>query len=148
MKQAERRAQAVEWALEEAAHPGFLVLHDILELPTDSIDLYGRCAQVARSLLGAPGGAKDAIGQWRLVAPRDRFAPNQPIPAGVPIYWLGGSHGHAALSMGDGRCASTDIKRKGKIDVVPINLIAQRWGFKFLGGAKTINGLRVYGSAA
>jgi hypothetical protein len=146
VKQAERRAQAVEWALQEVAHPGFLVLHNILDLPTDSLDLYGRCQQVTRSLLQAPGGARDAISAWRLVAHRDRLAPNQHFPAGLPIYWSGGV-GHAALSLGDGRVVSTDIKRRGKMDVVPVNLIAERWGKTLLGAAKTINGLRVYGSA-
>ena len=48
------------------------------------------------------------------------------------LYNKEGTYGHAYLSLGSGKAASTDILRRGKVDLVPIKLIADRW----FGGVK------------
>ena len=65
-------------------------------------------------------------------------------PLGVPVWWTGGQHGHVAISTGDGNCFSSDIKRKGKIDKVPISLITRRWGMLYRGWTEDINGVRIW----
>ncbi len=54
------------------------------------------------------------------------------VPAGAVVYWTEGTYGHATLSIGGGKVASTDILRQGLVDLVPIQLIADRW----MGGDK------------
>lgn len=126
------RVEAVVWAVRQILHP--------------AKDWTNRCQEFTRRALGVGGGAPSAIAAWRAVAKRDRH-PSRTPPAGVPVYWSGGKYGHAALSAGDGYVYSTDIKRRGKVDKVPLALIEQRWkGYRYLGWARTINGVRIYGS--
>ncbi len=49
------------------------------------------------------------------------------VPAGAVVYWTEGTYGHATLSIGNGKVASTDILRQGLVDLVPIQLIADHW---------------------
>jgi hypothetical protein len=51
------------------------------------------------------------------------------IPAGTFLYWEGGSHGygHVAISIGNGKCISTDAPSWGRIGIVPIDWIAPHW---------------------
>lgn len=67
-------------------------------------------------------------------------------PAGVPVFWSGGSAGagHVAISDGKGNVWSTDIERSGKWDLVPVADIHARWGLKYLGWSERLNGVRVY----
>lgn len=102
----------------------------------------GLCLKFTRTMLGAPGGANSAIEAWNATRPGDRHTDTP--PAGVPVFWRGGHYGHAALSMGDGKILSTDIRRAGKVDIVPIELVHQRWGYELLGWTETLNGKRVW----
>jgi hypothetical protein len=63
---------------------------------------------------------------------------NTEPPAGAPVYWAGGSHGygHIALSAGHGMIYSTDIRRIGKVDLVPLDEIRARWGLRYLGWSR------------
>lgn len=129
------RVVALAWALEQVKAP--------------SRDWTNDCQMFVRMALGNPGGAASAIGAWRIVAKADRVAitADKPAPLGVPVYLSGGKYGHAVLSAGEGWVVSTDIKRRGKPDLVLLADIPKRWpGYKVLGWAKTINGERVYGS--
>lgn len=133
------RVKAVAWALDRIQDPRW----------KDKTDWLNDCQMFTRMALGNGGGAANAISAWRMVRTADRVkvTASTPPPLGVPVYWSGGHDGHAALSAGEGYVISTDIKRKGKADLVPIGLIAERWkGYKLLGWAKTINGERIYGS--
>lgn len=67
-------------------------------------------------------------------------------PAGVPVFWSGGSagDGHIAIADGNGNVWSTDIKREGKWDLVPIAEIHSNWGLKYEGWTEILNGVRVY----
>jgi cell wall-associated NlpC family hydrolase len=53
------------------------------------------------------------------------------------VFWTGGSHGfgHVAISLGNGKIASSDILRTGKVDVVPLSMIQQKWGLHYAGWA-------------
>lgn len=124
------RAKAVAWAIAQIANP--------LKNWTN------RCQEFTRRSLGVGGGFPSAISAWRGTAKADRNPSREP-PAGVPVYWKGGKYGHAALSAGDGYVFSTDIKRRGKVDRVPLKWVEDRWNYEYLGWARTINGVRIYG---
>lgn len=101
------------------------------------------CLKRVRTLLGIPAKYPSAIIAWTHVARADRHPGKQP-PRGVPVFWRGGKYGHVALSDGGGWCFSTDIKRRGRLDRVRIDLVTQRWGYDYLGWTETLNGVRVY----
>ena len=75
-----------------------------------------------------------------------RVADGRTIPRGVPVFWRGGSTGagHIAISTGDGDCWSTDIRRPGYFDKVPITEIAQQWGLKLVGWTEDLNGVHIW----
>lgn len=85
--------------------------------------------------------AADAEDGWKaavargLVVPAKDILDYDDIPAGVPLYWLGGSHdnGHAATSAGGGDCYSTDLPYYGRVGRVPITEVHRRWGLTFAG---------------
>jgi hypothetical protein len=130
----QRRQNAVALGRKLVQHSGLL-----------GFGLYGQCQRITRTLLGAPGGEPDATAEWLHSDKSDRHGGRKP-PAGVPIYFQGGVHWHAAISTGNGNCLSSDIKRKGGYDEVPITLIEQRWNYPYVGWLEKINGLRIYGS--
>lgn len=107
-------------------------------------DWTNRCQEFTRRSLGVGGGFPSAITAWRGTAKADR-SPSRTPPAGVPCYYSGGKYGHAVLSAGDGFVYSTDIKRRGKVDKVPLHMVETRWGYRYLGWSRTINGVRIYG---
>lgn len=134
MRDANRRLNrtlATAWAIQQILHP--------------DKDWTNRCQEFTRRSLGVGGGFPSAISAWRGVAKADR-SPSRTPPSGVPCYFAGGKYGHAVLSAGDGWVYSTDIKRRGKVDKVKLELIEHRWGYRYLGWARTINGVRIYGS--
>lgn len=91
----------------------------------------GLCLAFVRTCWGfPPTGIFDANEAWRMtVRKRTRGTP----PPGAPIFWAVGKHGHIALSAGDGRCYSNDIRRSGRIDLVPISEITRKWGARYRG---------------
>lgn len=101
----------------------------------------GMCLMMVRSCYGIGPKAGDAIGAWR-DAKKHRTSDPNAIPRGYPIFWSGGSkgHGHVAISAGDGFCWSTDIRRPGFFDRVPITEIHDRWGLTLLGWTANLNG--------
>lgn len=102
----------------------------------------GLCLKWVRSALDIDARYPSAIVAWNHVAREDRHGGARP-PAGVPVFWAIGKYGHVALSDGDGRVWSTDIKRRGKVDRVTIDYINARWGARYLGWGETLNGVRV-----
>ena len=55
-------------------------------------------------------------------------------PAGAAAYYnTSGYAGHVALSMGDGSVLSNDIVVPGRIDRVPYNIFASKWGAPYMG---------------
>lgn len=56
-------------------------------------------------------------------------------PRGALGYWKVGKHGHTAVCVGRDRWASTDIRRRGKVDVVRLSAFGDRWNATFIGWA-------------
>lgn len=111
----------------------------------------GYCLRETRELFHVDPKAESAAEAWGDAQFKHRFGRNftrlDKIPARVPIFWTGGTkgYGHVALSaVLDGYCWSVDILRPGYWDRVPIRLIEERWGLKFVGWTEDLNGVRVY----
>jgi hypothetical protein len=77
-------------------------------------------------------GYVSAHSHWHYI-PSSMKHPGYSAPVGAFHFWDIGSYGHVALNVGKGLVASNDIKRVGKIDVVPVTYIGQRWGARYLG---------------
>lgn len=86
----------------------------------------------------------DAVDGWKKAKARgrvvtaDKIKSYKSIPAGVALYWTGGSrgYGHAAISIGDGQMISTDAgKAWGYVGQRDIGYISRVWknGLKFVG---------------
>lgn len=57
-----------------------------------------------------------------------------PMKAGALCLWSNGvGEGHAAIAVDATHIASTDIITTGRVSIVPVTLIAQRWGLTFKG---------------
>jgi hypothetical protein len=105
-------------------------------------DWTGICLIFTRTCFNVGPANPDATSGWKAAKFKHGTAGTPPL--GVPVWWTGGRHGHVAISTGDGNCFSSDIKRKGKIDKVPISLITRRWGFLYRGWTEDINGVRIW----
>lgn len=123
------REDAVTWAQSQHVAP--------------SRDWTGQCLGFVRSCFGAGAYLHDAYEAWRLA--KYKHTTGTP-PAGVPVFWKGGSkgYGHIALSAGGGYVWSTDVKRRGQVDKVSIGAIARAWNQRYLGWTEDVNGIRVY----
>lgn len=108
----------------------------------------GMCLRETREVLGVGAAALDAIGAWKAARfKHPTVLDHSRIPAGVPIFWAGGSagHGHVAIAAKKrGYCWSVDKKRPGHWDRVPIDSITHDWRLQFLGWTEDLNGVRVY----
>jgi hypothetical protein len=103
----------------------------------------GYCLKFVRRCAGAPPLGHDAAWAWTQARVRHPGDPNP--PAGAPVFWEGGSHGHGhvVVSLGDGSCMSSDYKRVGHVDQVVIADITAGWGLQYLGWTEDINGVTI-----
>jgi hypothetical protein len=115
----------------------------------------GQCMMRNRMLVDAPSigdydgdGMADAEDGWKYAKRRHPTTLVNDIPGGCFVWWGGGSHdnGHVAFAPLDhpGYCWSTDIERNGYFDLVPIGLIAAKWGLPLLGWSEDIDGVTVW----
>lgn len=106
----------------------------------------GWCKWAVRRLYDVPSdgsaSAAEAYFRTKLRHAGGEFS----IPIGVPVWWTGGrnGHGHVAISAGRGKVWSTDIKRGGYFDLVPIDEITTSWGLRFEGWSEDMDGVRVW----
>lgn len=107
------------------------------EIKSQSAPWKGMCLKFARTCAGIPALYPDAITAWSHTRQRGSRVN---APAGAFVWWSIGQHGHVAVSTGDGNCVSTDIRRTGHADLVPISEIARKWGAKYLGWSWDCNG--------
>lgn len=100
----------------------------------------GMCAKWTRERYGLPAlgdfdrdGDADAVDMWQACVLKN--AGDRNPPAGVPVFWSGGSkgHGHAAISLGDGFVRTIDRPEFGIVGTVPLGEIEQAWGLHYLG---------------
>lgn len=110
----------------------------------------GECLERVHDCYAVGAKYPSATSGWANATAKHHTLDPAKIPAGVPIWWTGGSHGfgHVAISTGAGWCWSTDIHRVGYFDHVPIAEIHDRWGLTFAGWSEDINGVRVYSPTA
>lgn len=103
------------------------------------------CQKFVREALGCPGGVATALLDWEGCPESKRHSWYFP-PVGVPVFWGGGTmgDGHVALSNGNGKVWSTDILRKGEVDLVEVQFIKNRWNLPYLGWTEECNGVTVY----
>lgn len=101
----------------------------------------GMCLAFCRQTWGLAGGVPDANASWRMA--RDKRTSIMSAPAGAPVWWAVGKHGHIAIADGKGNCYSTDIRRRGKVDLVPIGEVQRRWRAQPLGWSPYLNGHRL-----
>lgn len=108
---------------------------------------FGMCKMAVRQQYSVPSdGSPDAAAAWSRAKLRHPTSDPDVIPRGVPVWWTGGSsgHGHVAISAGGGMCWSTDIRRTGYFDRVPIAHIREAWGLRLVGWSEDIDGVRVW----
>lgn len=115
-------AQAIAWARNQITHP--------------SQDWSGMCQSFVREAFGVPPtNYSTAYDAWNRSPHKHPETSGANIPAGVPVFWSGGTTGagHTVISIGGGQCISTDILRRGKADIASIDGITSSWGENFLG---------------
>ncbi|HEX3613673.1 MAG TPA: hypothetical protein VHU88_18435 [Sporichthyaceae bacterium] len=102
------------------------------------------CLAFVRTAFKLPSNEGSAIGAWR--AARHKHRGDRRPPAGVPVFWSGGSSGagHVAVSLGNGWIVSTDQPYTGHISKVRLSTIANDWGLNYLGWTEDLEGVRVY----
>ena len=107
----------------------------------------GMCAKWTREKYGLPAlgdfdrdGDADAVDMWAACVLKE--AGDRNPPAGVPVFWSGGSkgHGHAAVSLGDGMIRTIDRPTSGQVGTVPLGEIERVWGLKYLGWTHDLYG--------
>jgi len=105
------------------------------------------CARWTRSQFGVPAlgdydgdKAADAEDMWKAAALPHPGDDNP--PAGVPVFWGGGSsdNGHAAVSLGNRMIRSTDARGAGRVGTVPIDYPTTAWGMPYLGWTEDLYG--------
>ena len=79
----------------------------------------------------------NAIGQWNNAKKRHT---GKLAPAGAPMYYRGGRHGHIVLYVGNGMVRSTDAGGAGKMATVPIEWFKRAWGYEYLGWSEDLGG--------
>jgi hypothetical protein len=99
----------------------------------------GLCLKFVRTSLNIPAHFPSAKAAWEGTSIHSRHMRGV-APKGVPVFFKIGQFWHVVLSAGNGYCWSTDIKRSGLPDLVPISLITKRWGAQYLGWTDTLNG--------
>jgi hypothetical protein len=102
------------------------------------------CLLFVRTRYGVPKRAHTAIRAWSVSRHKHRHDRNP--PAGVPVFWSGGSRGggHVAISLGHGMIVSTDMPRAGHVGRIRLSTIARRWHLRYLGWTEDLNGVRIY----
>ena len=90
-------------------------------------------------------GDADAVDGWKSEPASARHEGDRNPPRGVPVAWSGGSRGfgHRAVSLGNGRIASTDAGGIGRISIVPLSWVEQQWGMSYLGWSETMSGVLI-----
>ena len=128
-------SQAIAWAKTQTSNP--------------SRSWHNLCLMFVRSCFGVAAREPNAKRAWETAKHRHATTNAAAIPAGVPVFWRTGTvNWHIALSVGGGRCYSTDIGGKGKVGLIGIAELSRRWGATLLGWSEDLNGVRVYTAPA
>ncbi len=114
--------------------------------PTPTGSWLGWCLMAVRMGAGIPALYPSADTAWSHT--RFRSGPVARPPAGWFVWWdrpgnpaTDADHGHVAYSAGDGLVWSTDARRRGRIDLVRLASITDRWGMPYVGCSRDLNGV-------
>lgn len=121
---------ALAWARDQIARP--------------SQDWTQLCLAFTRTAYGLPPVYRSARAAWEAAELKHPTTDADSIPAGVPVFWKIGEFWHVAPSAGGGLCISTDVRRRGKPDLVAIDSVSSTWGATLLGWSEDLNGVTVW----
>jgi hypothetical protein len=62
-------------------------------------------------------------------------------PRGAPVYYSGGSYGHAVIATDKGRIRSTDCTSATRVNDADLDWPEHAWGYRYLGWTGDINGV-------
>lgn len=104
----------------------------------------GYCLNFVWNCLDVPNsaGLEDANQAW--TAAQQKVYAGTP-PAGAPVYWASGSHGHIAISIGGGWVRSTDWPTLGRIGNVTLHDLERDWGIRYRGWSRDYAGHPISG---
>jgi hypothetical protein len=97
------------------------------------------CLKHIRLICGVAARYPDAKTAWARA--RSRHTDRNP-PAGFPVFFLGGTHGHIALSLGGGKIRTTDWPR-ARVGTTTIAELERRWRYRYVGWSEDLNGVRL-----
>lgn len=128
-------------------HPAFTPRQAIAyardQVSSPDKDYTGLCLHFCAWVYGfESSGVRSAADFWRGTPSSQKAAGDRKPPVGALACWTGGSHGFGHISIvvgynkGTPMIASNDIRRKGKIDIVPLGEIESKWGQKYEGWTK------------
>ncbi len=116
--------------------PQQAVAYALGEVISPDMNYQNQCDHFVAWCYGYEGsGYVSAIAHWNAIPANFRMYTANP-PSGALCFYNIGNYGHATLCVGPGLVASTDIKRVGKVDVVPISYITKQWGAQYLGATQ------------
>lgn len=121
---------ALAWARDQIARP--------------SQDWTQLCLAFTRQAYGLPPVHPSAKAAWEAAEHKHPTTDASSIPFGVPVFWRVGRYWHVAPSAGGGRVISTDVRRRGKPDLVTIDSVSTAWGATLLGWTEDLNGSTVW----
>jgi hypothetical protein len=104
----------------------------------------GYCLRTIRSLYGVAALHPDATTAWENTRQRHHQTDPDKIPWGVPVWWVNDGFGHVALSLGRGRCLTTDYVRTGHLGIAPIAALGPWCRGRLVGWSEDINGVDVW----
>lgn len=107
----------------------------------------GYCLKTVRSMFGVPALWPDAETASEHLEHLHPTTDPDRIPWGVPIWWRNGRYGHVAISVGKGRCITTDYGAPGRLSVAPIAALAPWCRGNLVGWSEDINGVRIWAMA-
>lgn len=90
-------------------------------------------------------GRADAEDGWKSEPDKWKHVGDRNPPKGVPVSYLGGSHGdgHRAESLGNGKIRSTDANGMGNTATVDLDWPEKVWGLKYVGWSESCDGVLI-----
>jgi hypothetical protein len=114
------------------------------QIANPSQNWYRLCQTFVRTCFGIGPGAWSAGAAWDAAKYKHPVTSGRSVPAGVPVFWETSSDAdHVAISIGGGKCISTDIARPGKVDGAWNDGVTRRWNCTLTGGTEDLNGVRI-----
>src|SRR6478735_373325 len=95
--------QAISWGRQQITSP--------------ARDFHALCLMFVRLCFNVAARFPSARVAWESAQLKHPTTDAGSIPAGVPVFWRIGEFWHVGLSIGAGKCLSTDVRRRGRVNV-------------------------------